>query len=1231
GRPAIVHSGLTEFYLEALQYDALAGAWRVVYGASATLNTDHDLELAAASFGTMPATTEPVFFRLWNGIAEVSAFTNAAAPVELRDGIRLVFDAPAAGNYRSGDYWTFTVRAGEIVNPQVLIDHEPPAGIVYHRVPLAEINWTGRRNTEISGAIEDCRKRFRPLANQKVCCTLLVGDGVSSFGDFNSLEEAAAHLPAAGGELCLLPGLHRTNLTLDARRNVTIHGCERRSFVLPRTETRSQPILRFVDCEGIRVCGLDLVTYDAMAVQVVGRTEGSCRDVRIHDNRMIGRTNVVRVENAAEVAITGNRLHLLDTVEGRATLSIQADDSLIERNTLVLVPFVDTTPEEPEVPDDDPTRDPADPCARPQILYQSPRYVLLYALKVWALAAALLVPRQPYRAIGGIHVRAGSERVRVLENTIVGGGGNGIALGGDLDPAETPSERGPGIRTDLPRGRDTLSAPTRAEAEVRPAVNVTSSGQFLALVQDETGKPLADVDVYLAAESIASDRSDVQGMASIKAAPGAYSLEVSPAYRIVRVSEARDEGVLVNAITVAPRAAAATRGQGFLHEISIARNDISMMGLSGIGFALRNGTSLRAPAVAVPANDPKAALLAYVDAAILNLGLVPLLRATHPVRDLVVRENRIHHNLRNPLTDALREQAQLIGRGGVSLGVAESVVISDNHVYDNGISAVEPVCGIFCGYVNDAEITGNVLAANGAITADYEERRQAGLRGGIYIRFAAALTTQFSSSTGRKPAARVHDNRIDQPAGRALTLFAFGPVSVANNHFNSELTGRFGLLDAMFGAVLVLNLGGIHRWLARTLERFIDTPELLSTTRRRDAFTAGNVDTGFAFVAAPSANAALAGRFGFAERAELVLPGGETIFDDNYVRLGQVNRSLVAQLLACFDDLGYASNTSAVFRGNPFFANAVLLADTVRATASRFREEAGPTLSLWTQALRINTTAHNQADHCIVARQPASTQLPAVVSVPNQVLDAQLCSKLFESQDSIGRFFILVLAANAAELGGTLSNDSFSAAEVATLARTSTAKSMAMVNETQVATNMAYAAEAQRLSVKLGADHPKVQAVRMQADAGVRTTRILATAAEAARIEVPARTEAGASVSGRFVNARGQGLGGYTVELVRANGSRVELVGSTDADGFFVATYDAERTAALSREGELFHRVLDAAGKEALRDKTAIKIQAGSDIQTTLSVPVRIVPKSVVTDGTVIYGSKETTPTPTPT
>jgi hypothetical protein len=848
----------------------------------------------------------------------------------LRDGIELVFDAPAAGNYRPGDYWTFPVRAGEIPNPQVLIDDAPPTGIVYHRAPLAEIDWTARQNTTISGTIEDCRKRFRPLTNQKICCTFLVGDGISSFGDFNALEEAAAHLPAAGGELCLLPGLHRANLRLEGRRNVRIHGCKERSMVLPRTQTRTQPILYIADCVGVEICDLDLLTYDGIAVRIDGASDGSCRDVNVHDNRMIARTNAIRATNAAQLTIAGNRLHLLDTVAGLATISILADDVLIERNTLVLLPFIDTTPGEPDVPDDDPTRDPADPCARPEILYQFPKLVMQYAFLVWSILIAQLVPKQPYRAIGGIHVRGGSERVRILENHIAGGAGNGVTLGGDLDPAEAPASG--------------LSNSANVDIAAAPAaVNVTSNGQFLALVQDEQGKPLPDVDVYLEADGIATDRSDTQGMASIKTAPGTYTVDVSPQYRVQRITEARDEGVLVNAITLSARTDTIKRG--FLHEITIEANDVSMMGLSGIGFALRTGATVKGSTATIPSNDPKAALLAYIDAIILSLALTPLLRATDLVRDLVIRNNRLHHNLQNPFTQDLLADAQFIGRGGISLAIVESAVISGNHIYENGPRAIEPVCGVFVGYGDNLEITDNVLTANGTMTADFERNRHAGIRGGIYIRFAGAVTTQFSTSSGRNAALRVHDNRVDQPAGRALTALAFGPVSVVNNHLNSEFTGLFGFLDTAVGGVLIFNLGGIHRLLARLF---------------------GN------YLGRASSSTGLLTNKAFAATAEQSLPGGETMFDDNYVRLGIVNRSLISQALLTIDDLGYASNTAAVYRGDPFFANAVLVSDSVRATASRLREDVTRTISLLTMAMRMNMTALNQADHCMShCRQPA--------------------------------------------------------------------------------------------------------------------------------------------------------------------------------------------------------------------------------------------------------------------
>ncbi|MES2717461.1 MAG: hypothetical protein V4795_16975 [Pseudomonadota bacterium] len=1189
GRPAIVNSGLSSFYLEALDYLPGVGAWQVVYATMATLNTAHELELAApASFGSLPATTAPVFFRLWNGIADIADHLQVVNPTPLRDGIRLAFDAPAGGNYRPGDHWVFSLRAGEISNPQLLLDQAPPVGVVYHRVPLAEIHWTAAQDTRIAGLIEDCRRRFRPLTNQTVCCTFLVGDGVSSFGDFNALEEAAAHLPPAGGELCLLPGVHRANLVLDGRSHIKIHGCRWRSLLLPRNARGGQPILQFTDCSHIEVCELDLVSYDGMAVRITGRREDSCSHVQIHHNRVIARQHAMRADNAAQLQICHNRLHLLDTVDGGATLSLQADDVLVERNELLLLPFVDPTPDEPEVPDDDPERDPADPCARPQVLYLFPALVLRYALRVWAVLIADLLPRQPYRAIGGIHVRAGSERVRLLENQIAGGAGNGITLGGDLDVV-------------APR-------PDADDLTTAPAIHVTDNGQFLAVVQDEQGQPLADADLYLQAatqeQAVATDRSDARGMASIKAAPGRHVLAVSPPYRVLRISEARDEGVLVNAVTLARDGLASRAGQrGFLHEISIEANNIAQMGLSGIGFATHAGSDLKGRATSIPSGDAKAALLAWLDATLAGLAMTPLLRATDPVRDLVILNNRLHHNLQNPFTEAMRAEAAFIGRGGISLAVAEGVRISGNHIHDNGPRAVDPACGIFVGYGDNLEVSDNVLAANGVAAGDAQRRLDAGIGGGIFIRFAGAITSRLSTSSGHQPALRVHDNRVDQPAGRALSAFAFGPVSVANNHLNSEASGRFGFLDLAVGGVWLMNLGGIHRLLARLFGQLLDH---VGHDRR---LVAGKA---------------------YATLAEAALPGGETIFDANFVRLGIANRSFTAQTLLAMDDLGYSGNTASVYRGDPFFANALLLGDCVRASDSRLREDVSSTLSILSMALRLNMTANNQADHCIVALPRAGTQSLPTVDRPNQVLDAS-CSQRFDQPADTGNHLVGVLAANADALGGTLSAEAFTGDELASVAQQMTGQAVGHINTTQVATSQAYQVEAARLASKHGSSHPRAVAMKAQGDAGAQTNRLLQAGAEAVAVAPAQAPKEGASFSGRFVNDRGQGLGGHVVDLVRSNGSAVLTVGRSDERGAFAASFDAERTQMLQKEGTLFARVSDLAGKELLSDKTALQFSPGARLQATLVVPVRVVPKSVAGGGAVVYPrGAPTPPAPTP-
>jgi hypothetical protein len=402
----IVTSGLTSFYLEALELDADLGYWRVTYGATATLNNQQELELAAAPvFGVLPPSADPVFFRLWSGLLDVNAFTNSAAPQELRDGIRLVFDAPGATNYRPGDYWVFPVRAGEITNPQVLIDAEPPQGIEYHRVPLAVLNWNSERNLTAPDEIEDCRRRFPPLTAQESCCTYRVGNGITSHGDVDSIQEAIDALPAEGGQVCLLPGRFTENVTITNRQNVKITGCGRRSRIVSAGPSDDAGVAPPV----IHVLGGENISIDSLAVEAHRTGPGLVlegADPNFGDNQpvrkpLIGVTltqlfvsaankSAIRVQNALQVTIRECHVQMKNTPSLEPAIFALGDDMLIERNTVEVLPSV------------------------------------IEAIVPFRAAAAFTPGSSN---LGGIQIGGTSERVRIINNLIRGGAGNGITLG----------------------------------------------------------------------------------------------------------------------------------------------------------------------------------------------------------------------------------------------------------------------------------------------------------------------------------------------------------------------------------------------------------------------------------------------------------------------------------------------------------------------------------------------------------------------------------------------------------------------------------------------------------------------------------------------------------------------------------------------------------------------------------------------------------------------------------
>jgi hypothetical protein len=260
-RQPILRSGLRNFYLEAFEpvpqrppqptaadselTAELAEEWRLVYGARAVLASDEEIDLTEDLVGAIPGPAgRTYFFRLWDDIEAVADFTGSA--VELRDGIQLEFHP--AGAPRAGDYWTFPVRAGDVGNPEVLVDHRPPDGPERVRVPLSVLRWgTGGVVRHAAHQIEDCRRVFRPLGDPAPGACLAVAPG-------DDLARAVRRVRRRGGGcLCLLPGEHvlREPLRLAGAADLRIEGFGLSSRLVAGPEVAPGPLFDLAGSSGV--------------------------------------------------------------------------------------------------------------------------------------------------------------------------------------------------------------------------------------------------------------------------------------------------------------------------------------------------------------------------------------------------------------------------------------------------------------------------------------------------------------------------------------------------------------------------------------------------------------------------------------------------------------------------------------------------------------------------------------------------------------------------------------------------------------------------------------------------------------------------------------------------------------------------------------------------------------------------------------------------------------------
>lgn len=344
------------------------------------LDTPIDADVQDWYASRLAAGEEPYFFlRFWEPAETPMATSEPTGMARRLAQTGVLLDFLADG--RPGDQWTFSLRvnANDTVFPKRMLElgGQPPEAIKRYADLLALIHWTVEAG-EVEGHIHDCRRRIGPLWKQKDCCSFKVGDGKTSFGDFDRLDEAIAALPHVGGKICLLPGQHSSGVVIRNRENITISGCGDRTVILPTTG--SSPLITIEDCQNIAL--KDMLFMDSTGLAIAGARN---RRMRLSGITTRGRGSAISLVRARGLRIKD------------CAFMAEAEPSVIpparfsQQRPLVVVGGVQIE-----------LRDNTMRCEDSDLALQS---------------------------LGGLQITSNSENVWIENNIIYGGLGHGITLG----------------------------------------------------------------------------------------------------------------------------------------------------------------------------------------------------------------------------------------------------------------------------------------------------------------------------------------------------------------------------------------------------------------------------------------------------------------------------------------------------------------------------------------------------------------------------------------------------------------------------------------------------------------------------------------------------------------------------------------------------------------------------------------------------------------------------------
>jgi hypothetical protein len=373
------------------------------------------------------------YLRVWNRGSDTASaakisFT-AGTPVSLtHTGLRVTFSGT---QLRTDDFWIIAARpdAPNTVVPWELSTNRRPHGIRRWIAPLAVISWPGA--TAAGEVVNDCRETFLPLTRIRNCCTVTVGDGNESHGNFTSIQAAIESLPDKGGRVCVLPGKYQETIKLINLHDIEISGCGPRTRIIgvpaAKDTDPADPVISIIGGSNFRLEDFAVEAADTgVGIDLLGINPFS-KAAQVAETELVnvtleglsvsaGQRSALRARFVRELNVHCCELSNQDRACLDPTVLLLADDALFERN-VVSVTAGDNAG--------------------------------IYGTESAAGG----------NAHGGIQIEGTSERVVVRDNLIRGGSDHGIVLGSVREVTD-PNDTGPGDNNDGGWGPINICDPT---------------------------------------------------------------------------------------------------------------------------------------------------------------------------------------------------------------------------------------------------------------------------------------------------------------------------------------------------------------------------------------------------------------------------------------------------------------------------------------------------------------------------------------------------------------------------------------------------------------------------------------------------------------------------------------------------------------------------------------------------------------------------------------------------